>query len=252
MTLPNQDKTMSESAAVADIEYSLCDMTEWDNVGADIAITDPPFGLDFDGKASNYNRDTSRVVDGYVEWGSETYDEKISTLLDVLEQNTHSEGQGVVFSGKDNSHIVHQAINDHPEWRLEGKLYWVYNFAPYCKLRPAHNVYELYWIVKSDDWYYSNECSYEHCQKGEANLSAVQIKRNYLKEMPKYPTRLPPKLVKVLLDHFTREGDTVFDPLAGSGAVGVVSARQNREAVMGDLNSDAKKVFNETLESLSD
>jgi DNA modification methylase len=57
--------------------------------------------------------------------------------------------------------------------------------------------------------------------------------------------------VKVLLDHFTREGDTVFDPLAGSGAVGVVSARQNREAVMGDLNSDAKKVFNETLESLS-
>jgi DNA modification methylase len=243
---------MSESPITADITYNLCDMTEWDNVNADIAITDPPFGLEFDGKASNYNRDTSRVVDGYVEWESDTYGGKISSLLDVLARNTHSEGQGIVFSGKDNSHLVHQAVIDHPEWTLEGKLYWAYNFAPYCKLRPAHNVYELYWIVKGDDWYYSNECSYEHCQSGEANLSTLQIKRNYLKEMPKYPTRLPPKLVKVLLEHFTREGDTVFDPLAGSGAVGVVSAQQNREAVMGDLNSEAKRVFNETLESLAE
>ena len=235
---------MSESPITADITYNLCDMTEWDDVNADIAITDPPFGLEFDGKASNYNRDTSRVVDGYVEWESDAYGEKIRSLLDVLARNTHS--------GKDNSHLVHQAVLDHPEWRLEGKLYWAYNFAPYCKLRPAHNVYELYWIVKGDDWYYSNECSYDHCQDGEANLSTLQIKRNYLKGMPKYPTRLPPKLVKVLLEHFTREGDTVFDPLAGSGAVGVVSAQQNREAVMGDLNAEAKRVFTETLESLAE
>lgn len=243
---------MSESSITTDINYSLCDMTEWDDVNADIAITDPPFGLDFDGKASNYNRDTSRVVDGYVEWESAKYGEKISSLLDVLARNTHSEGQGILFSGKDNSHLVHQAVNDHPEWTLEGKLYWAYNFAPYCKLRPAHNVYELYWVVKGDDWYYSNECSYEHCQNGEANLSTLQIKRNYLKGMPKYPTRLPPKLVKVLLEHFTREGDTVFDPLAGSGTVGVVSAQQNREAVMGDLNAEAKRVFSETLDSLAE
>jgi DNA modification methylase len=227
-------------------------MTEWNNVNADIAITDPPFGLEFDGKASNYNRDTSRVVDGYVEWEADEYDAKITSLLNVLAKNTHADGQAIVFSGKDNSHIVHQAVLAHPEWTLEGKLYWTYNFAPYCKLRPAHNVYELYWMVKTEDWYYTNECGYEHCQEGEANLSVLDIKRNYLKEMPKYPTRLPPRVVEVLLDHFTRQGDTVFDPLAGAGMVGITAAQQGREAIMGDLNKEAKGVFSETLDALSE
>jgi DNA modification methylase len=225
-------------------------MTEWQDVGADIAITDPPFGLEFDGKAGNYNRDSSRVVDGYVEWETDEYATKIDQLLDVLQHNTHADGQAILFSGKDNSHIVHQAVRDHPEWALEGKLYWAYNFAPYCTLRPAHNVYELFWMVKSDDWYYTNECSYDHCQEGEANLSVLDIKRNYLREMPKYPTRLPPKVVNVLLEHFSQSGDTVFDPLAGAGVVGIAAAQQGREAVLGDLNAEAKDVYAETLAAL--
>jgi DNA modification methylase len=243
---------MTESSVADRVEYSLTDMTEWDGVDADLAVTDPPFGLEFDGKASNYNRDTSRVVDGYVEWEAEEYGEKIDTLLDVLARNTHDEGQAIVFSGKDNSHVVHQAVLGHDEWTLEGKLYWAYNFAPYCKLRPAHNVYELFWMVKGDDWYYSNECSYDHCQEGEANLSVLDVKRNYLREMPKYPTRLPPKVVDILLDHFSQPGDTVFDPLAGAGVVGIAAARQDREAVLGDLNENAKDVFAETMTALTD
>jgi len=239
-------------SAPGDLQYELRDMFEWENVGADVAISDPPFGLEFDGKAGNYNRDESRVVDGYVEWESAEYTQKIERLLDVLQKNTNSSGQAIVFSGKDNSHLVHQAVLDHGTWRLEGKLYWTYNFAPYCKLRPAHNVYELFWIVKDDDWYYSNECSFDHCQEGEANLSVLDIKRNYLKEMPKYPTRLPVKVVGVLLEHFTEPGDLVFDPLAGSGSVGIGASALGRDAVLGDLNENAKGVFESTVEALED
>ena len=107
-------------------------------------------------------------------------------------------------------------------------------------------------MVKGDDWYYSNECSYDHCQEGEANLSVLDIKRHYLREMPKYPTRLPPKVVRVLLDHFSEPADTVFDPLAGSGVVGIAAAQQGRDAVLGDLNANAKDVFTETLAALTD
>jgi DNA modification methylase len=242
---------MVDEIAAEQISYALRDMTDWEGVGADIAITDPPFGLQFDGKASNYNRDESRVVDGYVEWEADQYADRIDTLLDVLDRNTVEDGQAVVFSGKDNSHLVHQTVLDHDEWRLEGKLYWAYNFAPYCTRRPAHNVYELYWLVKSDDWYYHNECSYDHCQEGEANLSVLDVKRNYLREMPKYPTRLPPKVVKVLLEHFSEPGDTVFDPLAGAGVVGIAAAQLNREAVVGDLNAEAKDVFSDTVDALT-
>ena len=232
------------------LEYELRDMSEWDNLGADLVISDPPFGLEFDGKAGNYNRDESRVVDGYVEWESNQYAKRVGDLLDVLAANTTTKGQAIVFSGKDNSHILHQLATDHERWHLEGKLYWSYNFAPYCKKRPAHNVYELFWLVKNDSWYYTNECSFDHCQEGEANLSVLDITRSYLKEMPKYPTRLPAEVVGVLLEHFSEPGDLVFDPLAGSGSVGIAASALGRNATLGDLNENARDVFETTVNSL--
>lgn len=243
---------VSSAKSRGDLVYELQDMEEWADVDADIAISDPPFGLKFDGKARNYNRDVSRVVDGYVEWETSEYYDKVNRLLDVLTRNTTASGQAIVFSGKDNSHLLHQMVLDHDSWRLEGKLYWAYNFAPYCKKRPAHNVYELFWMVKDDDWFYSNDCSFDHCQEGEANLSVLDIQRNYLKEMPKYPTRLPLEVVGVLLEHFTEPGDKVFDPLAGSGSIGIGAAGLGREAVLGDLNENAKEVFESTVEALED
>lgn len=227
-------------------------MSWWSGVGADIAITDPPFGIEFDGKASNYNRDESLVVDGYVEWESEDYRESIEELFDVLSENTVSNGQAIVFSGMDNSHIIHEESIAHDVWQLEGKLYWSYNFAPYCTRRPAHNVYEIYWLTKNDEYYYSNECGYDHCQDGEANLSVLDVKRNYLKAMPKYPTRLPPKVAGILLEHFTQPDDVVFDPLAGSGTIGIVAEEKDRDAILGDLNKEAKEVYEETRAALYD
>ena len=225
-------------------------MGDWSGVDADLVITDPPFGIDYDGKAKNYNREGDRVVDGYVEWDEDGYGARIDDLLDVIAENTHDEGQGLIFSGWNNSAEVHKTIENHPTMTLEGKLYWSYNFAPYCSRRPAHNIYEIFWVVKGSDWYYSNECSYEHCQEGEANLSTISVKRNYLKEMPKYPTRLPLEIVKVLVEHYSEPGDVVFDPLAGAGSVGIAADSLDRRAVMGDLNEDAKEIFEETIDAL--
>lgn len=232
------------------MRYELKDMTDWSGLSTDIAITDPPFGIDFDGQASNYNRDEGNVADGYVEWDKDEYRVSIQELLTTLGENTKDDGQALIFSGWNNSHVMHKEIEMSMAWNVEGKLYWNYNFAPYCKRRPAHNVYEIYWLVKGDEWYYTNGCDEDHCQEGEANLSAIDVNRDYLKEMPKYPTRLPPEIVRVLLGHFTEEGDTVFDPLAGSGSIGIVAEQENRNAVLGDLNTEAKEVFEETRKAL--
>ena len=226
--------------------YRIQPMSEWSNLGADFVLTDPPFGIDFGGSKSNYRRDGGCVVDGYVEWETQQYQDRISDLLDVIEDNTHSDGHACIFSGWNNSHLIHQTISEHETWQLEGKLYWEYNFAPYCTRRPAHNVYEIFWVTRSDDYYYTNECTHSHCTEGEANLSCISVKRNYLSEMPKYPTRLPPQIVRVLLEHFTQENDYVFDPLAGSGMVGLVADDMNREWTCGDSNSEAKEVFDVT------
>lgn len=229
------------------IEYRIQSMTDWNNVEADLMIVDPPFGIEFTGTETNYARDENQVVSGYVEWSETVYRAKINDLLSSASENLAETGQALFFSGWNNSHIIHQAINEH-ELNLEGKLYWTYNFAPYCRKRPAHNVYEIFWVTKTDDWYYNNECSYEHCTKGEANLSHVPVKREYHKDMPKYPTRLPEKIVKILVDHYSQPGDTVFDPCAGSGMVGIAAAMKQREAVLGDLNEDALNVFEKLYE----
>jgi len=238
-----------EDSGGATIEYKLQSMLEWSGVGADLVITDPPFGIDFDGKAGNYNRDTDRVVDGYVEWNEDDYTDQIRDLVDVIKSNLAADGQALIFSGWNNSPKVHRALSD-SELTLEGKLYWEYNFAPYCKRRPAHNVYEIYWATNEERWHYDNECSHDHCMEGEANLSAMEIPRDYHKDMPKYPTRLPEDVVSVLLEHFSQPGDTVFDPLAGSGMVGCVAASKHRNAVLGDLNSEAKDVYHEVKQTV--
>jgi site-specific DNA-methyltransferase (adenine-specific) len=232
-------------------EYRVQPMSEWDNLSADFLITDPPFGIGFDGKQSNYNRDDGRVVDGYVEWDSDQYRGRINDLLSVATENTHSGSQACIFSGWNNSHHVHAAIESSDVWALEGKLYWNYNFAPYCTRRPAHNVYEIYWMRRGDSWTYDNECTHTHCTEGEANLAAIDVKREYISEMPKYPTRLPPEIVRVLLEHFTEEGDTVFDPLAGSGTVGLVAEELGRDWFCGDSNREGKRVFTETCGAVS-
>lgn len=227
-------------------QYVIKPMDRWGEMDVDFVLTDPPFGIDFGDSKSNYARDSGRVVDGYVEWEKSDYRSRVRDLLDVISRTTHEDGHGCIFSGWNNSHKIHQSIIDHDELSIEGKLYWEYNFAPYCTRRPAHNVYEIFWVTKSDDYYYTNECTHSHCTEGEANLSVISVKRNYIQEMPKYPTRLPPEIVRVLLEHFTREDDVVLDPLAGSGTVGIVADELDRSWLCGDSNQEAKEVFDET------
>lgn len=231
-------------------EYEIKDMSSWTDVEADLVIVDPPFGIEFSGTDSNYNRDESNVVEGYVEWVKSKYKSKIDELLDTIHTNLKQNGQALIFSGWNNSHIIHKRI-DESDMSVEGKLYWSYNFAPYCRVRPAHNIYEIYWCLKGDEWTYNNECSFEHCRDGEANLSHIPVKRDYHKDIPKYPTRLPKKIVQVLVDHFSEEEDTIFDPCAGSGMVGVGAAELNRNAKLGDLNEEAIEVFDKISEMSS-
>lgn len=238
------EEAESRSAGV----YRIMDMNGWYGVGADLILTDPPFGIDFNGRKGNYNRDDSLVVDGYREWNKEEYEENVASLLEVIERNLSPAGQALLFSGWNNSGAVSRAIERHGGLRLNGKIYWVYNFAPACRKRPAHNVYEIFWLVKGHRYTYNRRCSTEHCLSGEANLSSFIFKRDYKRAMPKYPTRLPFELVKALIEHFSSPGDLVFDPLAGSGMVGIVAGVTGRRYLLGDVNPNALAVYRSLIE----
>ncbi len=229
-------------------KYEIKDMNNWKKINADLIITDPPFGIEFSGRNGNYHRKAENVVGGYVEWQVKEYAEKIRQLLKCIKENLKTNGQALIFSGWNNSNIIHNEIMKFDGLTLRGKMYWTYNFAPACKNRPTHNVYEIFWVTKDGGWYYHNRCSTAHCQNGEPNLSTLNFKRDYKMNMPKYPTRLPYKLLQCLLEHFSNEGDLIFDPLGGSGMVGIVSFMLNRKFLIGDLNPNGKIVFEHLLD----
>lgn len=229
-------------------KFKIRDVNSWRGVDADLIITDPPFGIEFSGKNGNYHRNSNNVVSGYVEWKVSEYAVRIKQLLDCIVSNLKNNGQALIFSGWNNSNVIHDELIKSKILKLRGKLYWTYNFAPSCSKKASHNVYEIYWITKGDNWIYHNRCTTHHCQVGEPNLTTLNFKRDYKVNMPKYPTRLPYKLLQCLLEHFSNKNDLVFDPLCGSGMVGVVSYMLNRKFIMGDLNENGKLVFKVLLD----
>ncbi len=80
-------------------KYNIKDMGSWENVNADLVITDPPFGIEFSGKNGNYHRNADNVVGGYVEWSASEYGEKIQQLLGCIKKNLKENGQALIFSG---------------------------------------------------------------------------------------------------------------------------------------------------------
>ncbi len=228
-------------------KYIIKDFNDWSGVEADLILTDPPFGIDFSGKQTNYHRNVNNVVDGYVEWKTSEYGEKIQQLLECIKNNLKNNGQALIFSGWNNSNIIHNIIMKFNGLKLKGKMYWTYNFAPVCRKRPSHNVYEIYWVTKGEKWTFKNRCSTHHCQYGEPNLSTLNFKRDYKVNMPKYPTRLPCKLLQCLIEHFSIKGNLIFDPMCGSGMVGVVSYILGRDFIMGEIGRAGKFVFEHLL-----
>ena len=250
LNLTVSEKTSKKKALIQELlnKYEIKDMNDWQNVNANLIITDPPFGIDFDGKKTNYHRNVNNVVDGYIEWSVSEYGEKIQQLLECIKRNLREDGQALIFSGWQNSKIIHEKILQFKGLTLRGKLYWIYNFAPVCRKKPSHNVYEIYWVTKGEKWTFHNRCTTSHCQRGEPNLTSLIFKRDYKVNMPKYPTRLPFKLLQCLIEHFSNKSDLIFDPLCGSGMVGISAYLLGRDFIMGDLNPNGKVVFQHLLD----
>jgi DNA modification methylase len=64
-------------------------------------------------------------------------------------------------------------------------------------------------------------------------------KNSYVYDAHTYHTKVPPEGIKLLIQHFTRETDTVLDPFCGSGMTGVAALELGRRAVLSDLSPAA-------------
>lgn len=54
-----------------------------------------------------------------------------------------------------------------------------------------------------------------------------------------YPTKVPPDIIRALIEHYSSPGDLVFDGFCGTGMTGVAARESGRHAVLNDLSSVA-------------
>lgn len=65
-----------------------------------------------------------------------------------------------------------------------------------------------------------------------------------------HPSQKPIRLMKHLIKDFTKKGDTVFDPFAGSGSTGVACLKYQRNFIGSELNKEYFDLSVKRLESI--
>lgn len=81
--------------------------------------------------------------------------------------------------------------------------------------------------------------------EGEANWGRVQGNNSERRKFS--PNQLPEKYITRLLSAYTKEGDLVFDPFAGSGTTAICCAKTNRNCLTTDISSTNVLEINEIL-----
>ena len=67
------------------------------------------------------------------------------------------------------------------------------------------------------------------------------------KERVKHPTQKPLQLMERIVDVFTNEGDTVLDPFMGSGSTGVATINRNRNFIGCEKNTEYFDIAKERI-----
>ena len=88
-------------------------------------------------------------------------------------------------------------------------------------------------------------------QKYNNELDAV-INRDVLTD---HPSQKPIKLISKLLDEYSKEGDTIFDPFTGSGTTAIACIKYKRNFIGSEINTyhfnNTQKRINELLKTPS-
>lgn len=203
----------------------------------DLVITDPPFAIDFKAKRSNYNRMSSRVLEGYNEIPKEQYYDFTRDWMREIYRVLRNSGSMYVFSGWNNLKDI-LTVLDEIGFITINHLVWKYQFGVVTRNKFVTSHYHCLYVCKDDKqrkFFPHARFSKEAKNEKGGSLSYKDkedvwvINREYWNGDTKTPTKLPAELVKKILAYSSQEGDIVLDPFLGSGQVAVVSKMLNRK-----------------------
>lgn len=205
----------------------------------DLVITDPPFGIDFKAKKDNYNRISSRVIEGYNEINGKDYYNFTLSWMKEVKRVLKDSGSMYVFSGWNYLKDILNAI-DELGFITVNHIIWKYQFGVVTSRKYVTSHYHCLYVCKNDKkrkfFPYSRFSKDMKDKKGRSihyhdKEDVWLISREYWKGDIKTPTKLPAEIIKKILAYSSEKGDLVLDPFLGSGQVAVVSKMEGRNYI---------------------
>ncbi|MFQ5831186.1 MAG: DNA-methyltransferase [Candidatus Thorarchaeota archaeon] len=236
-------KTISDAAELNRIYFEDCiqGMKRLSDESIDLVVADPPFGIDFNGLSSVYNRNEGLVVQGYEEI-SESYDEFTTKWIREIPRILKSDGSAYIFSGWTNLETVLREAREAGLMMLN-HIVWHYPFGVFTKRRFVTSHYHVLLLAKNPRNYFFNKV--EHYPE-----DVWVVKRKYRARQAKNSTKLPIDVVAKCIDFSSRPGDIILDPFMGNGTTAVAAKLSWRHFVGFEINLDMKPIIESELSSV--
>ena len=205
----------------------------------DLIVTDPPFAIDFKATKQNYNRTGSRVMQGYNEIKQKDYYDFTHRWMSEAFRILKKSGSMYVFSGWNNLKDILNAL-DAVGFVTVNHIIWKYQFGVVTSRKYVTSHYHCIYVCKDPKkrkfYPYVRFKKTDRAQDGHSlhyrdKEDVWEIKREYWTGDKKTPTKLPAEIIRKILQHSSRGGDTVCDPFLGSGQVAVISKMLKRRYV---------------------
>lgn len=204
----------------------------------DLIVADPPFGIEFNGKNSAYNRQEDYVVEGYNEIDGD-YSAFTESWVAELPRIMKNDASAYIFSGWNNLKKVDAACERH---RLEtvSHIIWKYNFGLFTRRKFVTSHYHILLVVKDPKKYYFNKM--EHYPE-----DVWPINREYRPRELKNGTKLPLQLVEKCIDYSSRPGDLILDPFMGNGTTAAAAKAKFRHYLGFEINQELEEIIKAEL-----
>ena len=203
-----------------------------------LIIADPPFGISFDGRGSQYNRESDLVVEGYQEVQG-NYDAFTSAWIAELPRIMKDTASAFIFSGWTNLKDVLVAV-DNAHLTVINHIIWKYQFGVFTQRKFVSSHYHVLFLTKNPKNYFFNKI--EHYP-----LDVWEIPRTYQTGQYKNGTKLPEEVVGRCIDFCSKSGDLVFDPFMGNGTTAVCAKAKFRHFLGFEVNALMREILDENL-----
>ncbi len=236
LALYKSNESLSDGSSLNVIHYedSIEGMTSLPKGEIDLVIADPPFGIEFDGKSSVYNRDQSLVVDGYEE-ANGSYDAFTKDWIAQLPRILKDDGSVYIFSGWTNLESVLRGARE-AGLELLNHIIWHYPFGVFTRRKFVTSHYHVLLLVKNSNSYFFNKL--EHYPE-----DVWTAKRKYRAGELKNSTKLPLDVVERCIDYSSKPGDVVLDPFMGNGTTAIAAKFNFRHYIGYEINPKMKRII---------